>query len=693
MDKANSIISTKPADKTNGRENVHSSSIFFRPFLQTKLTVNQPGDEYEQEADAMADKVMRMKDSSSARDLFFKPGITPVQRKCAHCEEEEKRLQRKENTAGAIIGASTEAYINALSGGRALDENQRSFFEPRLGYDFSDVRVHDDAPAHQSSKDINALAYTHGNHIVFGENQYQQGSNEAKHLLAHELVHVVQQQSNKPANDSNSPVIRRKGDEKTKDYQLPGWFNDKAAKTFYADQVAAVFFPSGKYVPEADDYKVIGLIAKNYSYTAKRLNGLKIKLIGHADDTDFSKMSNDELSLQRARWIASGIKAYFRDGGVPESWLTVETEGTGSAMCKSDPACYKDHDPSQMAMQRRVDIIIDAKQLPVPETVECPPKSLITTETLSEYIDLVKCAEQITKYDSRTMLSLLRQLYYGSNSWSATINSFWDQVIPCKVSFSKSPMAEFDSNLFNSLQRNQIVEGKDIGHVFTGLEAMVCPQEVVISKSKFGVGMTLPTSISNELFATWIGDLGSSLGQYVACFKMQGDVPDDVMKDDCHIEKNTADELAQKLNLPYYFQQLSSSTDLEGDIDGFVIRAAENGIPCKDSEQKPLNLQFPVSGILRQYYFNTNPVKNDKNRFSCFAEVIGAQVSGNKITNKGDLNKKYREQVSNFAQLYYAKNVKISGSHIPSGLSLELINKHDDTILNIFWNWIERRMI
>src|SRR5207237_354075 len=69
---------------------------FFRPLNQPKLRINQPNDIYEQEANAMADKVMRMHAPSLKQDTFFKPAIIPVQRKCAHCEEEEKKMQRKE---------------------------------------------------------------------------------------------------------------------------------------------------------------------------------------------------------------------------------------------------------------------------------------------------------------------------------------------------------------------------------------------------------------------------------------------------------------------------------------------------------------------------------------------------------------------------------------------------------------------
>jgi len=76
-------------------------------FFQPKLSVNQPGDVYEQEADAMADKVMRMGDTPSTQP-FFKPSYLTVQRKCQHCEEEEKKIQRKEINGDVITGISTE---------------------------------------------------------------------------------------------------------------------------------------------------------------------------------------------------------------------------------------------------------------------------------------------------------------------------------------------------------------------------------------------------------------------------------------------------------------------------------------------------------------------------------------------------------------------------------------------------------
>lgn len=174
------------------KPSLKSSNCFFQP----KLAVNAPGDVYEQEANAVADHVMRMPEPSAKTNSFFKPAIIPIQRKCAHCEEEEKKMQRKEiNTADADAAAETENYINTLSGGKQLDKKTRSFFEPRMGYDFSNVKIHTDNAAAKSAHAVNALAYTTGNNIVFNEGRFNPDTNEGKRLLGHELTHVIQQKN------------------------------------------------------------------------------------------------------------------------------------------------------------------------------------------------------------------------------------------------------------------------------------------------------------------------------------------------------------------------------------------------------------------------------------------------------------------------------------------------------------------
>jgi len=150
--------------------------------LQAKLTVSHPGDAYEQEADRTADRVMRMSDAQ-------------VRRMCADCGKEEKKgVMRAESGAGPAPVEAPPVVHEVIGGaGSPLDSDARSFMEPRFGHDFGSVRVHTDARAAESARAVNARAYTVGSHVVFGAGEYDPSGSGGRHLLAHELTHVVQQ--------------------------------------------------------------------------------------------------------------------------------------------------------------------------------------------------------------------------------------------------------------------------------------------------------------------------------------------------------------------------------------------------------------------------------------------------------------------------------------------------------------------
>ena len=168
-----------------------SAKPFFRSVLQPKLSINQPGDVYEQEADSVADQVMRMENTNAS---FFQPAIPALQRRCAAREEEQNPIQRREQKAKSTESSrSVEEYVNGLSGGQPLQAEIRQFFEPKMGQDFSGVRIHTGAEAADSAQSIQALAYTTGKNIVFNRGQYAPDTEGGKRLLAHELTHVVQQ--------------------------------------------------------------------------------------------------------------------------------------------------------------------------------------------------------------------------------------------------------------------------------------------------------------------------------------------------------------------------------------------------------------------------------------------------------------------------------------------------------------------
>ena len=107
-------------------------------------------------------------------------------------------LQRAAGNSGvaSIVDEDRSSVHDVISsGGRPLEPDVRADMETRLGHDFGNVRVHDDAAAHESARSVNAHAYTVGSNVVFQRDKYDPSSADGKVMLAHELTHVVQQRS------------------------------------------------------------------------------------------------------------------------------------------------------------------------------------------------------------------------------------------------------------------------------------------------------------------------------------------------------------------------------------------------------------------------------------------------------------------------------------------------------------------
>ncbi|MDJ0574107.1 MAG: DUF4157 domain-containing protein [Xenococcaceae cyanobacterium MO_234.B1] len=150
-----------------------------KELLHPKLTVGQPGDVFEQEADRVAKQVMRMPNPTASSN-----SVEPQ----------------------PTVSSSLQNHITALQdGGQPLPQSERDFFEPRLGGDLSQVRIHTDKQAAEASRAVNARAFTVGQDVVFGAGQYQPRESKGQQLLAHELAHVMQHQRS----PNTSPVLKR----------------------------------------------------------------------------------------------------------------------------------------------------------------------------------------------------------------------------------------------------------------------------------------------------------------------------------------------------------------------------------------------------------------------------------------------------------------------------------------------------
>lgn len=171
--------------------------------LQTKLTINKPGDDHEQEADRMAEQVMRTPQPQFQRTYTCGGGrlkwhTDPPGRK--HESFQTKRVQASET---GQIAAPPLVHEVLRSPGQPLDPVTRAYFEPRFRQDFSRVRVHVGPQAAAATESVRAHAFTVGHNLVFGAGRFSPASSEGRKLLAHELTHVVQQAG------SATPVLRR----------------------------------------------------------------------------------------------------------------------------------------------------------------------------------------------------------------------------------------------------------------------------------------------------------------------------------------------------------------------------------------------------------------------------------------------------------------------------------------------------
>lgn len=163
------------------------------PAIQMQFAINKHGDEYEREADHISELVMRLPDPQSQRACACGGG-------CPGCQaeppgQEHEHLQTMRVRSGDLEETIAPPIVNEVlaTSGHPLGPATRGIMEPLFGHGFSKLRVHTDAKAAESARAIGAIAYTVGQHIVFGAGRFAPATHEGRRLIAHELTHVVQQ--------------------------------------------------------------------------------------------------------------------------------------------------------------------------------------------------------------------------------------------------------------------------------------------------------------------------------------------------------------------------------------------------------------------------------------------------------------------------------------------------------------------
>lgn len=177
--------------------------------FQPKLAINVPGDQYEQEADRLADFAVSGRNRTPPKAPSAAV-VSPLQRdeKAAPLKQTaQEPVWRKATGPSASVGTAPPIVHEVVeSPGQPLDRFTRGFMESRLAHNFGGVRIHADARAAESARAVNALAYTVGRHVVFGAGQYAPESEQGKRLLAHELVHTAQQAGARSLRRATAPA-------------------------------------------------------------------------------------------------------------------------------------------------------------------------------------------------------------------------------------------------------------------------------------------------------------------------------------------------------------------------------------------------------------------------------------------------------------------------------------------------------
>lgn len=283
---------------------------------KSNLKISQPNDLAEIEADQIADRIIRMPADKAAPVIggSLKNGFG-----------EDGTLQRKALSSPGGIPSDTPPHVQSAigSGGRPLEQQPRSFFEARLGFDLSGIRIHTESTAEQSARAINARAYTLGHNIIFWRGEYKPNTESGVRLLAHELTHMIQQVAGVGDTASLTQIkIQRKDLPRALDgvaCDIPG--------SLPIGEMENLLFDVGESDISYAEMATLNDFVDNW-WTAG--TNYRVRIDGYASNPG-GEESNWQLSCSRAQSVASGLM-YPSDNslGIPEDKIEVYAHGKTS---------------------------------------------------------------------------------------------------------------------------------------------------------------------------------------------------------------------------------------------------------------------------------------------------------------------------------------------------------------------------
>jgi outer membrane protein OmpA-like peptidoglycan-associated protein len=334
-------------------------------FFQAKLSVNQPGDSYEREADSVANAVVK----SQGTQVVHQNKISSIQRLATAPEEEkvstndqrmerdkEKPFQLQKKSSGKDelkeedkmkksmpvqmkhegISSTASQQVsskieNSAGKGNKLPPKTLHEMNSSFGTNFNNVRIHNDSESAAMNKELQAHAFTHGSDIYFSSGKYNPQNSEGKFLLAHELTHVIQQAG------SEQNQISRKTDESN--FPFAGRVDEPSPGEFLLWN----FSIGGSFLKQ-EHLRAIPQIAKSLKNLFKENDNAEVDIEGLASSSGAGTV-NDELAKRRANTVLNALVT----AGVESA--KIKTTSTGSAKA------FPDVTAENMAKSRGVRII------------------------------------------------------------------------------------------------------------------------------------------------------------------------------------------------------------------------------------------------------------------------------------------------------------------------------------------------
>jgi hypothetical protein len=582
--------------------------------IQAKLMANASGGDYEQEADAIANQLAQRGAGQMAGTY------TPA-----------TEAHRVEPSPSESV---VQSYISRSRGrGEPLLPDQRAYFESRLGHNFEDVRVHAGEESSSAARALNARAFTFGTDIHFGPGAYAPLTGEGFHLLAHELVHTVQQ--------NRGLMLQRKPDTARGSFPWIGRIDHTSSASLRKTPAK-----------DPDD---------PHSNTLADLpKGTEVAVVGQAGGWMHVQVSLDDKTL--SGYVSTELITYVKASAfeLPEIVIEMKFPTIAEAFVElkraekrkaKQGAAFKPTDEEQSRIDLAIIVLKGTKKYAVDETtfeVDFAAQTGKAKTKITTIEDFILFVEQVEKqYPSaapKEVASEVRQMWFSDPNWeilsAGSGISQGGKVVDIET--EPDPIASrFDmpqvAPAKGSLQLDTRMGRVDIGHVMSGIDVRLSgfPASYLeslhgkkVDPSDLEEGMlkynTLKTaSGGNTLdFATWAGDLGQAYAEYLV---------------DRYVKENTS------ASLKTFAAEKAPPDELRGDIQGYIAVDVYKKVPPSVS---PTGMESKVSNILRDMFLVDKPASGET------MQTYFEQVSGK---SSSELKPFITERSLRFARPWYAK--------------------------------------